>query len=146
MGSKQTLQLPPMEKPSPFKKQANSSSKGLSASQVHAENAQFKVDTYQAELDRAQKRYGRKAEQLLKTNLKLRETINKLQDFDASKATLGEIISILQEALITLNQLRTKWLEILEFFQKIESIVEVSLVPALKKVAKHVEFGAELGK
>ena len=54
--------------------------------------------------------------------------------------------SILQEALITLNQLRTKWLEILEFFQQIESIVHVSLVPALKKVAKHVEFGAELGK
>ena len=45
-----------------------------------------------------------------------------------------------------MNQLRTKWLEILEFFQQIESIVDVSLVPALKKVAKHVEFGAELGK
>ena len=90
--SKQILQLAPMEKPSPFKRQAGPTSKGLSASQVHAENAQFKVDTYQAELDRAQKRYDIKAEQLLKTNLKLRETINKLQDFDASKATLGEII------------------------------------------------------
>merc|ERR1719414_649342 len=173
--SKQVLQLPPMEKPSPFNKRnrtrgggrkntqrggrrnrgsygggahlnTDDISKGLSASQVHAENAHFKVDTYQAELDRAQKRYDKKAEQLLKTNLKLRETINKLQDFDASKATLGEIISILQEALISLNQLRTKWLEILEFFQQIESIVDVSLVPALKKVAKHVEFGAELGK
>ena len=127
--SKQVLQLPPMEKPSPFDKRTRTrrgagrkaqgggrrdaqllgqtdggsygdgahlktddKSKGLSASQVHAENAQFKVDTYQAELDRAQKRYDIKAEQLLKTNLKLRETINKLQDFDASKATLGEII------------------------------------------------------
>ena len=89
--SKQVLQLPPMEKPSPFRNQSKSIN-GLSASQVHAENAQFKVDTYQAELDRAQKRYDIKAEQLLKTNLKLRETINKLQHFDASKATLGEII------------------------------------------------------
>ena len=46
---------------------------------------------------------------------------------------------------MTLNQLRTKWLEILEFFQQIESIVDVSLVPALKKIAKHVELGAKLG-
>ena len=38
--------------------------------------------------------------------------------------------------------------QIEEFLQqdKVPSIVDVSLVPALKKVAKHVEFGAELGK
>merc|ERR1711970_1257661 len=122
---------------SPFKNRAGPSrNKGKSAVRVHAENAQFKVDGYQVELDRAQQRYDKKAEQLLKTNQKLRETINKLKNFEASKATVGEIISILQEALVTLNQLRTKWLEILEFFQQIESIVDVSLVPALKKIAK----------
>jgi len=90
--SKQTLQLPPMEKPSPFQKQGTPPSKGRSAIQVHAENAQFKVDGYQAELDRAQQRYDKKAEQLLKTNQKLLEAANKLKNFDATKATLGEII------------------------------------------------------
>ena len=89
--AKQTLQLPPMKKPNPFK-QPTVSTKGKTASQVHAETAQLKVDTYTAELEKAQKRYDKKAEELLKTNHKLRETMNKLKEFDASKATLSEII------------------------------------------------------
>ena len=54
--------------------------------------------------------------------------------------------SILQDALITLNELRTKWLEILEFFQQIESIIDVSLGNSLDKFARLIGTGAKFEK
>ena len=47
---------------------------------------------------------------------------------------------------MTLNQLRTRWLEILEFFQQIESIIDVSLGTALTNFAGLVDTGAGFQK
>ena len=90
--AQQTLQMPPMEKPTPFSNPKSGTPGSKTAAQIHAETAQLKVDTYSHELENAQNRYEKKAAQLLVTNNKLREAINKLTEFNASKATLEEVI------------------------------------------------------
>ena len=115
---------------------------------------------YQQQLENAQKQHEYNSAQLLVTNNKLREAINKLNEFNGAQATLVEIIrysfvfvihhltflivSILQEALETLNQLRAKWLEILEFFQKLESVIDKSLGMSLDNVGTYVETGRKI--
>jgi len=129
--AQQILQLPPMEKANPFHQSGGNQKMDKSAAQIHAESAQMKVKTYQEQFDRAKDRYREQSEQILETNTKLTEAINKLIKFKAEEASLGEIMRILQDALAVLNKLSSSWLELLEFFQKIQSIIETTLSPAM---------------
>ena len=67
-----------------------------SAAQIHAESAQMKVKTYQEQFDRAKDRYREQSEQILETNTKLTEAINKLIKFKAEEASLGEIMRLVE--------------------------------------------------
>jgi len=142
--AKGALKLPAMDIPLPFPNKQSALTGQKTASQRATENAQMKVEMYQQQLQNAQKQHEHNSAQLLITNNKLREAINKLNEFNGSQATLTEIISILQDALQTLNQLRAKWLEILEFFQKLESIIDKSLGSSLDNLGTYVETGKEI--
>jgi len=142
--AKGALKIPAMDTPFPFPANNSAPSSPQLASQIATENAQIKVEMYQKQLENAQKQHEYNSAQLLVTNNKLREAINKLNEFNGAQATLVEIISILQEALETLNQLRAKWLEILEFFQKLESVIDKSLGMSLDNFGTYVETGRQI--
>jgi len=125
--AKGVMDIPAMDTPLPFSTTNTGPSNPKLASQMATENAQMKVEMYEHQLQSAQKRNEYNSERLLATNNLLREAINKLNEFNGAQATLAEIISKLEEALKTLNQLRAKWLEILEFFQKMELMVDLSM-------------------
>lgn len=142
--AKGALKIPAMDTPVPFPPKKSDPSSPKLASQIATENAQMKVEMYQQQLEHTQKQHEYNSAQLLVTNDKLREAIHKLKEFNGAKATLVEIISILQEALETLNKLRAKWLEILEFFQKLESVIDKGLGKSLDNFGTIVETGRKI--
>jgi len=141
--AEQTANYRSLIEPTPFSKPKQTTSTSNYASQRHMESALLKVESYQAQLEKAHDQYEEKIEKMLKNNENIRKTVSKLIKFDASKVTLKQVIRILQSSLMTMQRLRKNWLEILEFFQKIESITDVSLKNSLDDFSALIRTGKD---
>lgn len=141
--AKGAIKIPAMDTPLPFSTKNAEPSNLKRASQIATENAQMKVKMYEHQVESTQKRNEYNSIRLLETTNELRDAIHKLNEFNGATATLKEIISQLQEALETLHTLREKWLEILEFFQKMELMIDTSM-GKFNDVAKYIEQGRDI--
>lgn len=105
-----------------------------------------KIAEIRKELRKATDRYDKYANMLKNTSSNVYTAIRQLHKFDASKAGIDEIIRILEEAMVTLVQVQKRWYEILEFFQKIESLIDVKMGKALDKFRNKIDKARKIQK
>jgi len=115
------LHIQPITPKVPFKENQN---KPKSISEAHRENANRRVEEYKSQMQDREEAFKKASDDLMIVSHNMTEIIIKLAEFDASKATLEEVLKILKDALVKLNELRMHWLEIREFFQKISTLVD----------------------
>jgi len=132
------LDLQPVAPKVPFQQKETEKK---SITEQHSENAKRRVEEWKGQMEEKEKAFKDASTRLMIVNHNITETIIKLAAFDASKATLEEVLEILEDALDKLNRLRTHWLEIREFFQLISNIVDVDVANKVDKYVGLLENG-----
>jgi len=132
------LDLPPIPPKAPFNENQN---KPNSFTEAHVENAKFKVESLKNLMEEKEEAFQEASTRLMIVSHNITETIMKLAAFDASKATLEEVIEILKDALDKLARIRTHWLEITEFFQSISNLVDDGVGADVDKFVRLLENG-----
>merc|ERR550532_10206 len=135
------LELPPVTPKVPFNENKN---KPKSISEAHIENANLRVELYKQQMDEREEAFKEASTRLMIVSHNITETIIKLAAFDASKATLEEVLKILEDALVKLNELRVHWLEIREFFQKISTLVDEGVGADVDKYVMRLISGQKI--
>ena len=90
--AEQTAHYKSLTEPTPFTKPKETKRTLSSVAQSHMESAQLRVESYQAQLESAQDRYEKKIEIMLRNNENIQKTIRKLVRFDASKASMKQVL------------------------------------------------------
>merc|ERR550532_1587268 len=135
------LHIQPITPKVPFKENQN---KPKSISEAHRENANRRVEEYKSQMQNREEAFKKASDDLMIVSHNMTEIIIKLAEFDASKATLEEVLKILKDALVKLNELRMHWLEIREFFQKISTLVDEGVGADVDKYVMRLISGQKI--
>lgn len=136
------LNLPAIKPETPFKANQNQTKK-KSVSEQAVETAKYKVELWKERMDEQEKAFEKASNRLLIVSFNLTTKINELERFNASKATLGEVLEILDKALEKLSKLQTYWLEIREFFQLIQNMVDEEIANKVENYVNLLDNGSK---
>merc|ERR1712183_462076 len=133
------LDLPPVSPKVPF--QQNKVEK-KSNTERHSENAKRRVEEWKGLMKEKENAFKIASNDLLIVSHNITEKIIALAAFDATRATLNEVLEVLEESLEKMSKLQAHWLEIREFFQLIENLVDIDVAA---KVDRYVNFWIKEG-
>jgi len=135
------LNLPPVAPKVPFKENKDEKTTANTVTEKHVENAKRRVEEWKNQMEDREEAFKEASTRLRIVSHNITETIIKLAAFDASKATLEEVLEILEEALEKLSALRTHWLTIREFFQSISVLVDDGVGNDVDKYVRLLDNG-----
>jgi len=138
---KNLLQLPPISPQQPFNQNPNQQE---TITQKHLESAKAKVENWKVMMEEKEEAFQKTSDKLLSVSQNITETIIELAKFNAEQESLKKILEVLEDALQKLNQLRVYWLEITEFFRKIETIIDSSVGRNIDKYVSNMERGKKV--
>merc|ERR1712110_861004 len=128
------LDLPPVTPKVPFQE---NKVEEKSVTERHSENAKRRVEEWKEQMEEKENAFKIASNDLLIVSHNITEKIIALAAFDATRATLNEVLEVLEESLEKMNKLQAHWLEIREFFQLIENMVDTDVAA---KVDRYVDL------
>jgi len=139
----QLLDLPPATPKLPFRQPRSEEVKeGKSISEIHQESAKRTLEGWKTQRDEKENAYNTATNNLLIVSHNLTQKITELAAFDATTATLNEVLDVLEQSLEKMSKLQAHWLEIREFFQLIENLVDTDVAAKIGRYVSLLEDGA----
>lgn len=112
---------------------------GKGAVQQAVQNARFKIEQTQAQLDHTRERYDKSCDKLAESTARLGGVIAEIAKLDIQKIDFNKIRETLIKGIKALGELREQWTKLVMFFQMMSNIIRCSLNSSLKDFVTYAE-------
>jgi hypothetical protein len=105
--------------------------------------AHMRLMTLKEQLNRAKESADQQSDRALELNDKLQLSLERLDKFDATTASLHETLQVLQEGLQALGALEREWKALLVFFDEMSRLIKAGIGKPLKNFVQHARSKAD---
>ncbi|XP_028845939.1 uncharacterized protein LOC114796157 [Denticeps clupeoides] len=131
-ASKGKLGCPPLQPTPPMMSNVEENSSGRkTASQVATENARFKIEQSQQQLQQIRQLYEKRLEDMKTNEKELTDVLIEMQNCKIKEIDFDKTIKMLVKGLDAMGRVKEQWKKMVLFFQMVSNIVKASLSTTL---------------
>lgn len=128
----------------PMMYKAENKSENMSASQRATENARFAIEQTRAQMNKTRETYEKCVENLEKNQKELTDILVTMRNCELKEIDFKTTIEMLVKGMDAMGRVKEQWEKMVQFFQMVSNIVEVSLSKTLKNFASTSEKTQDL--